>query len=35
MNSSTHNPFITQKTMDSRAVKSVRSTNPFDIDEDL
>ncbi|KAL3981657.1 hypothetical protein ACH3XW_43935 [Acanthocheilonema viteae] len=34
MDTTARNPFLTSKTMNSRAIKSVRSTNPFDIDED-
>uniref|UniRef100_A0A158Q8K7 Vacuolar protein sorting-associated protein 11 homolog n=1 Tax=Elaeophora elaphi TaxID=1147741 RepID=A0A158Q8K7_9BILA len=30
----TRNPFLVQRTTDSRITKSVRSTNPFDTDED-
>ncbi|CAG9540227.1 unnamed protein product [Cercopithifilaria johnstoni] len=34
MNTSARDPFLTPKTMDSHTVKSVRSTNPFDIVDD-
>lgn len=34
MSIATRNPFPTPKTVNSRTAKSVRSLNPFDVDED-